>query len=185
MKIQIALAAAVIASMPITGAFAQQNQDQNQQAGQQSAESRGLYDSELVVATDRVLRLGSNVEIGLAAGYWHLLKEEWGVQVGYTTDFSLVETVSTVTIWQNIFGIRYNFNLNRTINDQLFADVGVGFSVRNGGDSTDIHLIGEWALGKRFAISEKVSYSPRVALTAVGGEGLSVSLTLLALSIFF
>ncbi len=133
---------------------------------------------------------GGSTSFGIDVGYRYMLLPEHGIQVGYTTrlDYLSANDAST-TNWTNFFAGRYNFQNDPSILNQYFLDAGLGFSLRKNSiasvSSSDTAFLFGAGLGKRFALSSNVAYSPQVSFEKVQDQDIRVNITLLAVSVFF
>lgn len=103
-------------------------------------------------------------------------------QLGGLINISDADTANSDTAFR--IGILGRYNLDTELRDSMFFDGGVSYGDLGDSDNIALHL----GFGKRYALSDNITYTPNLAVTMnVGGdidEGTQITFNLLSFSGF-
>lgn len=143
---------------------------------------------ELIVGSNGSLRFGGdNTLIGFDVGYRYFLLPESGLQVGADLSFNLNDAGETTNTVFDFFPVaRYNLAGEPGLLNSLFVDLGLGVNVTDSTDSdSQSRFVFGGGLGRRFEISDRVTWTPRVLVRKVEDSSADLTITPIAISIFF
>lgn len=119
-----------------------------------------------------------------SGGYAYALSSNW--QLGGALGFFVGKSGATYGGGSLLVGPTFNFTGREGIQNALFISLRAGLRYFHQGGSTDSQFMGELALGKRWAITDSVSYKPYVSanVTKYSDES-SLDLNIVPLSFSF